>query len=254
MLPALAESAQPVLATMGRLAAGRAELRRPRRAPDLRSDRRRPIDQPSLSSDAGDDGDGRVGWVSSGRRSRPRDRSRAGRPGAPAPPGHLPRAPTETLAMLRNMGIEEVVVAGVSTNLAIPLVAVGAADEDFSVTIPTDALHRHPARASCLHAQEQLGVRGSLDDGRRSPRRVVGLMRMGIHLPHAGRHATARGAVGGCGRGRGGGLRLGVAVRPSLHTHEPRQLVPVRERRLLPARARTTPTSIRSPSWASWPA
>ncbi|HXP33715.1 MAG TPA: isochorismatase family protein, partial [Acidimicrobiales bacterium] len=29
--------------------------------------------------------------------------------------------------------------AGVSTNLAIPLVAVGAADEDFAVTIPTDA-------------------------------------------------------------------------------------------------------------------
>ena len=46
---------------------------------------------------------------------------------------------TETLALLRNMGIEEVVVAGVSTNLAIPLVAVGAADEDFAVTIPTDA-------------------------------------------------------------------------------------------------------------------
>ncbi len=46
---------------------------------------------------------------------------------------------TETLAILRNMGIEEIVVAGVSTNLAIPLVAVGAADEDFAVTIPTDA-------------------------------------------------------------------------------------------------------------------
>jgi nicotinamidase-related amidase len=46
---------------------------------------------------------------------------------------------TETLAILRNMGIEEIVVAGVSTNLAVPLVAVGAADEDFAVTIPTDA-------------------------------------------------------------------------------------------------------------------
>jgi nicotinamidase-related amidase len=52
---------------------------------------------------------------------------------------------TETLAMLRNMGIEEVVVAGVSTNLAIPLVAVGAADEDFAVTIPTDACIGTPA-------------------------------------------------------------------------------------------------------------
>ena len=46
---------------------------------------------------------------------------------------------TEVLAVLRNMGITDVVVAGVSTNLAIPLVAVGAADEDFAVTVPTDA-------------------------------------------------------------------------------------------------------------------
>ena len=46
---------------------------------------------------------------------------------------------TEVLAMLRNMGMEQIVVAGVSTNLAVPLVAVGAADEDFDVTVPTDA-------------------------------------------------------------------------------------------------------------------
>jgi nicotinamidase-related amidase len=46
---------------------------------------------------------------------------------------------TEVLAVLRNMGVDEVVVAGVSTNLAIPLVAVAAADEDFSVTVVTDA-------------------------------------------------------------------------------------------------------------------
>jgi nicotinamidase-related amidase len=46
---------------------------------------------------------------------------------------------TEVLAVLRNMGVEEVVIAGVSTNLAIPLVAVAAADEDFTVTVATDA-------------------------------------------------------------------------------------------------------------------
>jgi nicotinamidase-related amidase len=46
---------------------------------------------------------------------------------------------TEVLAILRNMGIDHVVVAGVSTNLAVPLVAVGAADEDFGVTVATDA-------------------------------------------------------------------------------------------------------------------
>ena len=46
---------------------------------------------------------------------------------------------TEVLAILRNMGMDDLVVAGVSTNLAIPLTAVGAADEDFGVTVATDA-------------------------------------------------------------------------------------------------------------------
>jgi len=52
---------------------------------------------------------------------------------------------TETLAMMRNLGVEELVVAGVSTNLAIPMTVVGAADEDFAVTIPTDATAGTPA-------------------------------------------------------------------------------------------------------------
>lgn len=46
---------------------------------------------------------------------------------------------TEVLAVLRNMGMDEVVVAGVSTNLAVLLTAVGAADEDFAVTVASDA-------------------------------------------------------------------------------------------------------------------
>jgi nicotinamidase-related amidase len=52
---------------------------------------------------------------------------------------------TEVLAVLRNMGIQEVVVAGVSTNLAVPLVAVAAADEDFGVTIVRDGTAGVPA-------------------------------------------------------------------------------------------------------------
>lgn len=52
---------------------------------------------------------------------------------------------TEVLALLRNMGIDEVVVAGVSTNLALLLVAVGAVDEDFGVTVATDASVGVPA-------------------------------------------------------------------------------------------------------------
>ncbi|HEX4127917.1 MAG TPA: isochorismatase family protein, partial [Acidimicrobiales bacterium] len=46
---------------------------------------------------------------------------------------------TEVLTVLRNMGVDDIVVAGVSTNLAVPLVAVGAADEDFGVTVASDA-------------------------------------------------------------------------------------------------------------------
>jgi nicotinamidase-related amidase len=53
--------------------------------------------------------------------------------------GISPTHRTETLAILRNIGVDEIVVAGVSTNLAIPLVAVAAVDEDFAVAIPTDA-------------------------------------------------------------------------------------------------------------------
>ena len=37
------------------------------------------------------------------------------------------------------LGMGDIVVAGVSTNLAVPLVAVGAADEDFGVTVATAA-------------------------------------------------------------------------------------------------------------------
>jgi biuret amidohydrolase len=52
---------------------------------------------------------------------------------------------TEVLSILRNLGVEDVVVAGVSTNLAIPLTVVGAADEDFAVTVATDASVGTPA-------------------------------------------------------------------------------------------------------------
>ena len=69
---------------------------------------------------------------------------------------------TETLAMLRNIGINEVIVAGVSTNLAIPLVAVAAADEDFSVTIPTDATIGTPAEHHASMLRHSLAFVGRL--------------------------------------------------------------------------------------------
>jgi nicotinamidase-related amidase len=53
--------------------------------------------------------------------------------------GFSPVHRTEVLTILRNLGIDDVVVAGVSTNLAIPLTVAGATDENFSVTVATDA-------------------------------------------------------------------------------------------------------------------
>ena len=139
VLPALATAAQPVLAIMGRLAAG------------ARSSGVQVVHLTFHSV---------AGGRSTNRRSPLMRATRATAEWGAAHPavevvpeigvgpddlvlpryqGISPVHRTETLALLRNMGIEEVVVAGVSTNLAIPLVAVGAADEDFAVTIPTDA-------------------------------------------------------------------------------------------------------------------
>jgi nicotinamidase-related amidase len=139
VIPALAKSAEPALATMGRLAAGArscgvlvVHVTYVPIAHGRSTNRRSPLMQATLVT---------AEWGES-------------HPAADIVPeigvgpddlvfqrhqGISPVHRTETLAVLRNMGIDELVVAGVSTNLAIPLVAVGAVDEDFAVTIPTDA-------------------------------------------------------------------------------------------------------------------
>ena len=82
---------------------------------------------------------------------------------------------TEVLSILRNMGMDDIVVAGVSTNLAVPLTAVGAADEDFGVTVATDATRRHAARAPRVHAPAQPRLRGPPRHDGRAAGRVVRL-------------------------------------------------------------------------------
>ena len=64
--------------------------------------------------------------------------------------------------MLRNLGVDEVVVAGVSTNLAVPLTAAGAADEDFAVTIATDACVGTPAEHHASMLRHSLAFVGRL--------------------------------------------------------------------------------------------
>ena len=145
VLPALAEAAQPVLATMGRLAAGArysgvhvAHLTYLPAAGGRSTNRRSPLMRATMAT---------AEWGESHPAAEvvPEIGVAPGDLVLPRHQGISPVHRTETLAILRNMGIEEVVVAGVSTNLAIPLVAVGAADEDFAVTIPTDACIGTPA-------------------------------------------------------------------------------------------------------------
>jgi nicotinamidase-related amidase len=58
--------------------------------------------------------------------------------------GVSPTYGTETFRLLRNLGIGAVVIAGVSANVAVPLVAAQAADEDFDVIIARDAVAGTP--------------------------------------------------------------------------------------------------------------
>jgi len=138
VLPALAEAAGPVLVAMGRLAAGArqagvqvAHLTYLPLADGRSASRRSPLMRATASNSA---------WDATHPAMEIVPEIGVG-PDDLVLPRHQGISPvhrTEVLAVLRNMGITEVVVGGVSTNLAIPLAAAGAADEDFAVTIPTD--------------------------------------------------------------------------------------------------------------------
>ena len=139
VLPVLAEAAVPALAAMGRLAAGArgagvtvAHLTYLPLADGRSASRRAPLMRATSSTAA---------WRESGPALEivpeigvgPDDLVLARHQGI------SPVYRTEVLAVLRNMGLDHVVVAGVSTNLAVLLTAAGAADEDFAVTVVTDA-------------------------------------------------------------------------------------------------------------------
>ena len=139
VLPALAEAARPALGVMGRLATGAREagvqvahLTYLPVVGGRSASRRSPLMRATAATAGWSDGDPAlevVPEIGVGRDDLVLPRHQ----------GISPVHRTEVLAILRNMGVTEVVVAGVSTNLAIPAVAVGAADEDFAVTVATDA-------------------------------------------------------------------------------------------------------------------
>jgi nicotinamidase-related amidase len=58
--------------------------------------------------------------------------------------GLSPTYGTETYKLLRNIGVETVVLAGISANVAIPVAATEAADEDFEVIVVSDAIGGAP--------------------------------------------------------------------------------------------------------------
>ena len=146
MLPALAEAAQPALAAMGRLAAGARGAGVQVVHLTYLPLAGRALDQPALAAHAGHRIDRGPGTTTT-----PRSRwchEIGVEPADLVLPRHQGISPvhrSEALTILRNMGMDELVVAGVSTNLAIPLTAAGAADEGFAVTVPTDASVGTPA-------------------------------------------------------------------------------------------------------------
>jgi nicotinamidase-related amidase len=69
---------------------------------------------------------------------------------------------TETLRVLRNMGVTHLVLAGVSTNVALPAVLSIACDEGFDCSLPTDAAVGAPADYSAATIQHSLAMMARL--------------------------------------------------------------------------------------------
>jgi len=145
MLPMLAELAAPVLPTMGRLAAGaRAagvqvfHLTYTPVAGGRSTNRRSPMMRATKSSATWQPGDPETEVV-------PEIGVGPDDIVLPRATGISPVWRTETLTILRNMGIDEVVCAGVSTNWAIPLTVAAVVDENMSAVVPTDAVIGAPA-------------------------------------------------------------------------------------------------------------
>ena len=176
VLPALAEAARPTLAVMGRLATGArgtgvqvVHLTYLPLAGGRSASRRSPLMRATAATASWVDGDPALEVVTE-IGVGPHDLV------LPRHQGISPVHRTEVLAILRNMGMTEVVVAGVSTNLAIPASPRWRGRRGLCRHRRDGCLCRHPARAPFLHAQAQLGVRRPPGHGGRAHCRVVSLI------------------------------------------------------------------------------
>ena len=81
--------------------------------------------------------------------------------------GMSPTHSTELFAVLRNIGVRTVVLAGVSLNVAIPSATIELGDEGFSVVIPRDAVAGTPVEygeSVLRHALRFLATITTADD------------------------------------------------------------------------------------------
>jgi nicotinamidase-related amidase len=76
--------------------------------------------------------------------------------------GLSPTHGTETFKLLRNIGVRTIVLAGISVNVAIPVIAAEATDEDFDVIIPTDAVAGAPPEHVASMLQHTLSFMATL--------------------------------------------------------------------------------------------
>jgi nicotinamidase-related amidase len=76
----------------------------------------------------------------------------------PRASGLSPTYGTETFRILRNLGITTIVVAGVSTNIAIPSVLTQAVDEGFEAVVPRDAAIGTPKEYADAMMRHTIGM------------------------------------------------------------------------------------------------
>lgn len=76
----------------------------------------------------------------------------------PRATGISPTYGNETFKLLRNIGIDTVVFAGISVNIAITVSAAQAADEDFRVVIARDAAAGAPEEYAAAMMQHTLAM------------------------------------------------------------------------------------------------
>lgn len=76
--------------------------------------------------------------------------------------GLNPAKGTELLSVLKGLGVDTIVLTGVSVNLALPLVAGEATEEDFHVVVPRDAVAGTPEEYADLALKNTLSMLATL--------------------------------------------------------------------------------------------